>query len=86
VAFAGVLRGADQPAAARKLVDFLLSEPVQADVPLQMFVFPARAGTPLPAVFTRYAGVPAHPFTMPAGEIGAHRDEWIDQWTATVLR
>jgi thiamine transport system substrate-binding protein len=86
VEFAGVLRGADHPAAARKLVDFLLSEPVQADVPLQMFVFPARAGTPLPAVFTRYAGVPAHPFTMPAGEIGAHRDEWIDQWTATVLR
>jgi thiamine transport system substrate-binding protein len=86
VEFAGVLRGADHPAAARRLVDFLLGEPFQASVPLSMFVFPARAGTPLPAVFTELADVPAQPFTMPPAQIGARRERWIDEWTDTVLR
>jgi thiamine transport system substrate-binding protein len=86
VEFAGVLAGAAHPAAARKLVDFLLSEPFQADVPLQMFVFPARSGTPLPPVFTEFAAVPARPFTMPAAKIGGRREGWIGEWTDTVLR
>lgn len=86
VELAGVLRGAQHPAAARKLIDFMLSEKFQADIPLEMFVFPARAGTPLPPVFTKYAKVPARPFTLPPAEIGAQRDNWIKQWTTTVLR
>jgi thiamine transport system substrate-binding protein len=86
VEFAGVLEGAANPVAARKLVDFMLSEKFQADIPLQMFVFPAREGTPLPSVFTEYARVPDDPFTLPPAEIGAERDDWITQWTNTVLR
>jgi thiamine transport system substrate-binding protein len=81
-----VLRGAEHPAAARRLVDFLLSEQFQADIPLQMFVFPAREGTPLPSVFTKHATVPSRPLTLPPAEIGAERDELIKQWTTTVLR
>jgi thiamine transport system substrate-binding protein len=86
VEFAGVLKGAAHAAAARKLIDFMLSEKFQADIPLQMFVFPARTGTPLPSVFTKYAEVPAHPRSLPPATIGAHRDAWIEQWTNTVLR
>ena len=86
VEFAGVLRNAEHPTAARRLVDFLLSERFQADMPMQMFVFPARAGTPLPAVFTELADVPAQPYTLPPEEIGANRDDWIDEWTEIVLR
>ncbi|MFM7213140.1 MAG: thiamine ABC transporter substrate binding subunit, partial [Actinomycetota bacterium] len=37
VEFAGVLAGAAQPEAARKVVDWLLSPEVQADIPLSMF-------------------------------------------------
>jgi thiamine transport system substrate-binding protein len=86
VEFAGVLKGTPHAAAARKLVDFMLSAPFQADIPLQMFVFPVRDGTPLPAVFAKFAEVPPRPLTLPAGDIGAHRDTWIEQWTETVLR
>jgi thiamine transport system substrate-binding protein len=86
IEFAGVLRGAGNPRGARRLVDFMLSERFQADMPLQMFVYPAREGTPLPPVFTRFAAVPSDPLRLPPDEIGAHRDEWIDQWTDTVLR
>ena len=52
VEYAGVLAGAANPRAAGKVIDWLLSEPVQADVPLSMFVFPARSGVTLPDVFT----------------------------------
>jgi len=86
VEFAGVIKGTGNEAAARKLVDFMLSEQFQADVPLQMFVFPVRDGTPLPAVFTKFADVPEKPLTLPADDISKNRDTWIQQWTDTVLR
>ena len=44
VEFAGILQGTEHDAAARKLVDFMLSPTFQADMPLQMFVFPVRDG------------------------------------------
>jgi thiamine transport system substrate-binding protein len=86
VEFAGVLKGTEHRAAARKLVDFMLSERFQADVPLQMFVFPVRDGTPLPPVFTKFADVAKDPLSLPAPKIGRDRDQWIEQWTTTVLR
>jgi thiamine transport system substrate-binding protein len=86
VEFAGILRGTKERAAARRFVDFLLSERFQADIPLQMFVFPAREGTPLPEVFERFAEVPEDPITMAPRRIGRHRDAWIREWTGIVLR
>jgi thiamine transport system substrate-binding protein len=86
VEFAGVLKGTEHQAAARKLVDFMLSSRFQADVPLQMFVFPVREGTPLPTVFTKFADVAPKPLSLPASEIARNRDQWIEQWTSTVLR
>ena len=86
VEFAGVLRGAAHPAGARQLINFMLGQRFQRDMPLTMFVNPAVAGTPLPPVFTKFGTVPAHPFTIPAQQIGHDREAWIDQWTAHVLR
>jgi thiamine transport system substrate-binding protein len=86
VEFAGVIKGTPHQAAARKLVDFMLSERFQADIPLQMFVFPVRDGTPLPAVFTKFAEVPEQPLALPPADISTHREAWIEQWTDTVLR
>jgi thiamine transport system substrate-binding protein len=86
VEFAGVLKGSEHTAAARQLIDFMLSARFQADIPLQMFVFPVRDGTKLPAVFTKFAEIAPSPLTLPAADISAHRDAWIEQWTATVLQ
>ena len=86
VEFAGVLKGAAEPGAARRLVDFMLSPRFQADIPLQMFVFPVRDGTKLPEVFTKFAEVPAAPLKLSTSEIGANRERWIQQWTDTVVR
>ena len=86
VEFAGVLDGTEHEAEAREVVDWLLSAPVQADVPLSMFVFPARAGVPLPEVFEQWAAQPADPLSMPADEIDEGREDWLDEWTSIVLR
>ncbi len=86
VEFVGVLAGTAQPELARAFVDFMLSPAVQADLPLQMFVFPAVQGTPLPAVFSKYANVPPKPLAIDPATIAANRDRWIQEWTSTVLR
>jgi thiamine transport system substrate-binding protein len=86
VEFVGVLAGTEHRAAARALVDFMLSRRFQEDIPLQMFVFPAREGTELPAVFEKFAEVATDPWSLPPAEIEANRERWIEQWTETVLR
>ena len=83
---AGILTGTDREEEAQRLVDFLLSETVQADVPLSMFVFPVRAGVELPDLFVEHAALPEDVYELPAADIGAHREEWIDRWTDLVLR
>ncbi|MCU1429499.1 MAG: transporter substrate-binding protein [Actinomycetia bacterium] len=85
VEFVGVLRGAKHPNAAQRLVDFMISEPFQRDVPLEMYVYPVRRDTPLPPVFTKFGALAPHPAVIAPSEIGKHRDEWIKTWTNTVL-
>ncbi|MFA7324453.1 MAG: thiamine ABC transporter substrate-binding protein [Candidatus Nanopelagicales bacterium] len=80
IEFAGVLKGTKNEAAAQQVVDWLLSKPVQADVPLSMFVFPARADTPLPEVFTKFAATVEHPYQLPAADVDAHLKEWLTAW------
>lgn len=86
VEFVGILDGTQQEAAARQLVDFMLSEPFQEDVPLQMFVFPVVEDAALPEVFVEHAVIPEDPFALDPAAIGASREQWIADWTATVLR
>jgi len=86
VELAGVLRGAENQDGARALVDFMLSSRFQEDVPLQMFVFPARADTELPPEFERFAVVPESPLELPPEEIEANREQWVDEWTDIVVR
>ena len=86
VELAGILRGARNPEGARKLLDFMLSRRFQEDIPLSMFVFPVRPGVPLPPAFERFAATPRRVLELPPEEIGAHREQWISEWTDVVLR
>ena len=86
IEYAGVLRGARNPAGAKKLIDFMLSERFQADVPGSMFVYPVRDGVTLPEAFRKFAIQPQQPLTLPPEDIAAHRDDWVDEWTRIVLR
>lgn len=86
VEFVGILKGTQHKALAQQLVDFMLSEQFQADIPLQMFVYPALPSAPQPDVFKQFAEVPAQPAGLSPAQIEAGRDGWIKGWTEIVLR
>jgi thiamine transport system substrate-binding protein len=86
VEFAGVLKGTDQPELAGALIDFLLAPQTQAELPMAMYVYPARSDVALPDVFARFATRPADPLSLDPQAIAAGRDEWIRQWTDIMLR
>jgi len=86
VEYAGVLAGTENADQAQQVVDWLLSESVQEDVPLSMFVFPAREGTPLPQVFTDFAATIAEPLQMPSQDVAAQLSEWLAEWGSVMGR
>ena len=85
VEFAGVLRGTDEPDAARRLVDFLISEPFQRELPLNLFVYPTNQAVELPPEFVEFAVVPETSRSIDPKVIDANRSIWIDEWTELVL-
>ncbi len=86
IEFAGVLSGTANPDLARSFVDFMLSIRFQEDIPLNMFVFPARQDAAIPAVFLDHTVIPADPATLPPDVIEDNRERWIEEWTSVVLR
>jgi thiamine transport system substrate-binding protein len=86
IELAGVLRGARNEDGARQLIDFMLSKRFQEDIPLQMFVFPAREDVALPPEFEQFAVVPEDPLDLPPEEIEENRERWVDEWTDIVIR
>jgi thiamine transport system substrate-binding protein len=86
IEFVGILKGTKKIALARKVVDFMLSESFQEDIPLQMFVFPANPKAKLPDVFVKHAVVAENPAVVSPAVIEKNRDKWLEEWTNTVLR
>lgn len=86
VEYAGVLHGAANVEGAQAFIDFMLGETFQADMPLNMFVYPVMAETELPEVFVDYAPVAVDPAEMTAEAIGELRDELIESWAGVMLR
>lgn len=86
IEFVGILGTTEHPDEAQQLVDFMLSTTFQEDIPLTMFVFPVVDDAQLPQVFVDHAVLPDDPLDLDPQAIGENREEWIDQWTRTVLR
>lgn len=86
VEFVGILNNTPNEAAARQLVDFLLGQRFQEDIPLHMFVYPVNETAELPDVFVEYAAVSANPATVAPERIEADRQGWLEAWTEAVLR
>jgi len=86
VEFAGILSGTEHREQAEALVDFLLSEPFQEDIPLRMFVFPANENAQLPAAFVEHIQAPDVTATVDPQLIEENREAWIEAWTDVVLR
>ena len=86
VEYAGVLAGAAHLDAAKAVIDWLISEPVQADVPLSMFVFPARSGVALPEVFTKFAATVDDPLQLDPAVVADSLPGWLADWGTVMGR
>jgi len=85
VEYAGVLEGAANPAGGQAVIDWLLSDEVQASVPANMYVYPVSSSVDVPAEWAEYAPLSDDPRTLDPEAITAGRDEWIEAWTSIVL-
>lgn len=86
IEFAGILRGTTHEAEAQQLIDFMLGESFQADVPMQMYVFPVNAEVELPEVFAEYAQIPDEPAGIAYQDIESNRELWVTDWLETVYQ
>ena len=84
IEYAGLLNGAKNPAGGRALLDFMLSDTYQNDLPLNNFVYPVVASAKVPKEFDEFAPKPTDPAELPANEVDANRETWIEQWTSVV--
>ncbi|MEV0691055.1 thiamine ABC transporter substrate-binding protein [Streptomyces sp. NPDC050388] len=86
VEYAGLLSNAKNPEGGKALLDFLLTEEFQEDMPLNMFVYPVREGAQVPEEFTKYGPQAKDPETMDPARIADNRDQWVRSWTSLVLK
>ncbi len=85
VEFAGVLAGTEHPDEAAQLLDFLVGETFQAELALNLFVYPSNPAVDLPQEFIDFALVPESSRSVEPERIDANRSDWIDAWTTIVL-
>ncbi len=85
IEYAGVLRNARHDDAAADVVQFLLSERFQTDIPLNMFVWPSNRLVPEPDLFARFALHPSDPIVLTSAAIEERRDRVLEAWTDIVL-
>ncbi len=85
VEYAGVLAGAANPQGAALLLDFLLSDDVQADIPGSMYMYPVSSSVDLPQDWARWAPLADEPFEVAPADIAEHREQWLTTWSDAVI-
>ena len=86
IEYAGVLKGAGNPGAARQFIDFMLQEEFQAQLPYNQVMFPVVKDfeTDLPQVYRDHAPVPQHPAELTDQELATRSEEWLQAWLEAV--
>ena len=83
--YAGVLEGAANPDGAQELLDFLLSDEVQNDIPVSMYMYPVSPTATLPQEWTAFAPLATDPFEVAPEDISRNREAWLALWSETVI-
>ena len=83
--YAGVIAGTEHSDAAHQLIDFLLSLPVQNDIPESMYVFPVNPDATLPEAWATFAQIAPNPFVVDPADIDQNRERWLSEWAAIAI-
>jgi thiamine transport system substrate-binding protein len=79
--FVGTLAGANNPAGAKALIDFLLSESFQSTMPGLMYVYPVNPDAEIPAEWSKF-GPAARSTIGEELDIEANRETWQTKWSS----
>lgn len=79
IEYAGVLRGTDRPELAAALIEFMLDDVWQSELPLTNFVFPV-VEVELPEEFELWAQRPESPMGLDPTVVDERRDDWVEAW------
>lgn len=79
--YAGILKNAKNSAGAKAVVKYLLGAKFQATFPDAMYMFPAVAGTPIPAAWQSFTEVATHTYGDKL-DLNANRKSWLTKWSA----
>ena len=86
IEFAGILAGTPRRELAERWIDFMLGAAFQAEMPLNMFVFPVLNDVPLAPEFERFLSIPERTTQVEPAAIAAHRERWIREWREVMAR
>lgn len=86
IEFAGILTGTENRDLAEAWIDFMLSPTFQADLPLQMFMFPVNPSAELDDTFVEFLAVPDQPAEVSPEDIVANREAWLEAWRSIILQ
>ncbi len=83
IEIAGIVRGAAHRKAAERLIDYLLSEEFQTQIPLNQFMFPVRTGITVPEAFEA-ARSRRTLVRVPEADISGNLRSWIEEWESVM--
>ncbi|MFC9247030.1 thiamine ABC transporter substrate binding subunit [Streptomyces sp. NPDC057136] len=86
IEFAGLLDGAKNEAGGKALLDFLIGQKFQEDMPLNMFVNPVASDAKLPELFTEFGAKVDKPATVAPEKIAENREQWVRSWSSLVVK
>lgn len=86
IEFVGILNGTKNRDAAEIWIDFMLSPTFQEDMPSMMGVFPVVSSAKINEEFAKHLVMPENTVQIKPEQIADKREQWIKDWTETVLR
>lgn len=84
VEYAGVLKGAANPAGGQAFINWMLSKDVQADIPKKMYMYPVDSSVQLPEALAKFGPLAKKPVEVTPDKIAAEREQWLKLWASAV--
>lgn len=79
--YAAVVTGTEHSQVASEFIEFLLSDPVQVQIPETLYMYPVSTEVDLPAAWAQYAPLATDPWEIEPAQISTERESWLNTWS-----
>ncbi|MDO5746104.1 MAG: thiamine ABC transporter substrate-binding protein [Actinomycetaceae bacterium] len=85
VEYAGVLTNAKNPKNAQKVIEWLLSQSVQSQIPDNMYMYPVDSSVELPKAY-QLAPQSKEASILKGSDVVENQEKWVKEWTELVAK